>query len=268
MKAIFYVLSLLVIGAACFFSYQNVGKFKVQQDIKIETLGKNEVLTKKIAAKNADLVKEEGNRDEQNREREKLKSSIASLVAKGRQLQREIATLTTTLTEQKAKIAQLEEAKAKINEILKGQGVDSIEELPAKIAELEAERKAKEKTLEETKTAIAALEKIVAQNSEEIARLTERDITRSKKIAGNAMESVVTAVNEDWGFVVIGAGSNTGFTPQTKLLVRREGKLIAEIKPSSIEPSQTIAEIDQNTLAPGARIQPGDRVILSDPAGD
>jgi hypothetical protein len=77
---------------------------------------------------------------------------------------------------------------------------------------------------------------------------------------------VVSAVNDDWGFVIIGAGSSTGFTPQTKLLVKRDGRLIAEVKPSSIEPSQTIAEIDPETLAPGARIQPGDRVILANPA--
>jgi ATP-binding cassette subfamily F protein 3 len=43
----------------------------------------------------------------------------------------------------------------------------------------------------------------------------------------------------------------------------RSGRLIAEIKPSSIEPSQTIAEIDPETLAPGARIQPGRVEIFS-----
>ena len=96
--------------------------------------------------------------------------------------------------------------------------------------------------------------------------VTERDAARNSRMRRNAMESVVTAVNEDWGFVVIGAGSNTGFTPQTKLLVKRDGRLIAEVQPSSIEPSQTIAEIDKDSVAPGARIQPGDRVILSTPA--
>lgn len=268
MKAIFYVLALLVIGAAAFFSFQNVGKFKEQQQIKTETIAKNDDLTKRKNKKQEELTAEIDKRNEANRERESLKSSISSLVAKGKQLQRDIATLNAALDGQKAKMAELEKAKVKANEILKGQNVNSIEELPGEIAKLQAEQTAKEKALAELKTNIETLEKHVATNSEEIGRLTAKDVERSQRIGRNAMQSVVTSVNEEWGFVVIGAGSNTGFTPQTKLLVRRDGRLIGEVKPSSIEPSQTIAEIDHDTLAPGARIQPGDLVILSNPASD
>jgi hypothetical protein len=35
------------------------------------------------------------------------------------------------------------------------------------------------------------------------------------------------------------------------------------VRPSSIEPTQTIAEIDFDTLATGVRLQPGDRVITA-----
>ena len=82
------------------------------------------------------------------------------------------------------------------------------------------------------------------------------------------MEAVVTAVNQDWGFLVIGAGSNSGFTPQTGLLVERDGQMIGEVRPSSIEPNQTIAEINLESLASGVRLQPGDRVILAEPAAN
>jgi hypothetical protein len=50
------------------------------------------------------------------------------------------------------------------------------------------------------------------------------------------------------------------------LLVKRDGKLIGRVRPSSIEPNQTIAEIDQESLVLGVRLQPGDRVILARPA--
>jgi hypothetical protein len=79
------------------------------------------------------------------------------------------------------------------------------------------------------------------------------------------MQAVITGVNQEWGFLVIGAGSNTGFTPQTSLLVQRDGKMIGRVRPSSIEPTQTIAEINFKTLAPGVRIQPGDYVIYEKP---
>ena len=63
--------------------------------------------------------------------------------------------------------------------------------------------------------------------------------------------------------VVIGAGTKTGFTPQTTLLVKRDGKLIGKVRPTAIEPTQTIADIVTDSMAPGVRLQPGDRVILA-----
>ncbi len=268
MKAIFYVLSLLVVGAAAFFSFQNANKFKEQQEIRIQRAADSKAMEDKATKKKDDLEKETVTRNEANRERESLKASIDSLKAKGKALQRDIATINATLEQQKGKIAELEKAKAKANEILGANGVSSVEELPGEIAKLQAEQMTKQKNLEELKTIIEGLEKNVATNNEEIARLSQKDSERSTRIRQNAMEAPVTAVNEDWGFVIIGAGSNTGFTPQTKLLVRRNGRTIGEVKPSSIERSQTIAEIDPDTLAPGARIQPGDRVILASPATD
>ena len=82
------------------------------------------------------------------------------------------------------------------------------------------------------------------------------------------LHAVVTAVNQDWGFLVIGAGSNSGFTPQSSLIVQRNGRRVGRVRPSSIEPTQTIAEIDLDSLATGVRIQPGDRVILATPTSN
>jgi hypothetical protein len=44
--------------------------------------------------------------------------------------------------------------------------------------------------------------------------------------------------------------------------------MIGEVRPSSIEPNQTIAEINLESLASGVRLQPGDRVILAEPAAN
>lgn len=269
MKAIFYALALLVTGAAAFFSYQNVGKYQVQKEEKELTIGKNDELTKKKTKQQGDLDAEKLALETANRDRESVKQTISSLESKGKALVREIATLTATLEEQKGKFAELEKSKEQINEMLKDAGGGAtLESLPQTVQDFEAKKTAKTKELEELKTGIESLEKTVAKNQEEISRLAERDASRDSRIRRNSMESVVTAVNEDWGFVIIGAGSNTGFTPQTKLLVKREGRLIGMVKPSSIEPSQVVAEIDTDSIAPGVRIQPGDRVILAEPASN
>lgn len=91
-------------------------------------------------------------------------------------------------------------------------------------------------------------------------------VERSARIGANSIEAVVTAVNQDWGFLVVGAGSNSGFTPQSGLLIQRDGQVIAKVRPSAIEPTQTIAEIDFSSLAPGVRLQTGDQAILATPA--
>jgi hypothetical protein len=265
MKAIFYVLALLVTGGAAFFSYQSLEKFKDQQQQKIAAIDANKVMTKDADNKDADLQKELAALEDATKKKEELEASIETLKGKERTLIANTKKVDATLAEQKEKFAQLEQIRAKADEILKGAGV-TLEELPNEVIKIEEDKKAKAKALAEVQALVEAAQKAVEANQAEIARVTERDAARASRMRRNAMESVVTAVNEDWGFVVIGAGSNTGFTPQTKLLVKRDGRLIAEVQPSAIEPSQTIAEIDRESVAPGARIQPGDRVILASPA--
>lgn len=265
MKAIFYVLALLVTAGAAYFSYDTLKKFEGQKDEKLAAISENQSVTKTADAKDADLQKELAALEDATKKKEELEASIETLKGKERTLIANTKKVDATLEEQKTKFGQLEQIRQKAMETLKGVDV-TLEELPNKVIQIEEDKKAKAKALAEVQALVEAAQKAVEANQAEIVRVTERDTTRSARIRRNAMESVVTAVNEDWGFVVIGAGSNTGFTPQTKLLVKRDGRLIAEVKPSAIEPSQTIAEIDRESVAPGVRIQPGDRVILSSPA--
>jgi hypothetical protein len=265
MKAIFYVLALLVTGGAAYFSYDSLKKFEAQKDEKIVAIDTNKKVTKEGDDKDAELQKELAALEAANKLKEERETSIETLKGNERKFVSDTKKVDATLEEQKVKFSQLEEIRTKAMETLKGVDV-TLEELPAKVIEIEEDKKAQAKKLAELQTVVESAQKSVEANQAEIVRVTERDASRNSRMRRNAMESVVTAVNEDWGFVVIGAGSNTGFTPQTKLLVKRDGRLIAEVQPSSIEPSQTIAEIDKDSVAPGVRIQPGDRVILSAPA--
>lgn len=267
MKAVFYALALLMTGGAAFFSFQNKTKFEVQKEEKEHTIDLNKAKGKEIDEQQASLDEEKVKLETANRDREQVKQNIDSLTAKGRQLTRDLATEEGRLEEQKATFSKLKETEAKLKEILAGAGDDvNLDNLAAKVQQVEDDRVAKEKQLAELETNIEAAQKSVEKNQAEIGRLADRDASRDSRIRRNSMQSVVTAVNDDWGFVIIGAGSNTGFTPQTKLIISRDGRRVGEVKPSSIEPSQTIAEIDPDTIAPGVRIQPGDTVILSEPA--
>jgi predicted RNase H-like nuclease (RuvC/YqgF family) len=270
MKPLFYGLTIAACIGACVFSLKLKTNFLDQQDKKNASI-KDTKATEVLSKTESDKLNKEAETLRLAKESQAtLEESIATLNATANTLKRDIVALDGKLDEQKAKFAELARVQQQIQDILKnipGGGSDvNLENLADKVKEIEAKRDAQKKELEELLTNVEGAKKNVADNQSEISRLGDHEVERAARFRHNSMESVVTAVNSDWGFIVIGAGSNTGFTPQTKLLVEREGRLIGEVKPSAIEPSQTIAEIDLDTIAPGARIQPGDRVILSEPA--
>lgn len=53
----------------------------------------------------------------------------------------------------------------------------------------------------------------------------------------------VVAVDPKYDFVVLDIGSNQGLLPDAKMLVNRDGKLIAKVKITRVEPNRAIANI-------------------------
>lgn len=269
MKAIIYAVAILVAGGAAFFSYSHSNKFKTLEAERVQTI-------QTIGERNASSdVADQGIKEQRTllaaskEKRELLSQSVSSLTSTGTGLSNQFAGLDGEIKGQEEEFAQLKIALDEVNAILAtlGGGV-TLDTLPEKIQEIEEDKIAKQKSLEELEELIKGAQNSLASSRAEMDRLTRRATERSARIGRNAMEAVVTAVDQDWGFVVIGAGSNSGFTPQTSLLVRRDGRKIGRVRPSAIEPTQTIAEIELDSLATGVRLQPGDRVILAKPTSN
>jgi hypothetical protein len=269
MKAISYVLVILVAGGAAFFSFSHSSKFDDLQKDRLTTIANNKSVTTEADVTDKNIKDETALLVASQDKQELISNNITSLKASGVALKNEVNKLDEELTEQTGEFTQLENTLAEVNKILEnlGGGV-TLDNLAEKIAEIEDTKKTKETKLQELETLVAGAEKTLASNRAEADRLVTRSVERSARIGRNSMEAVVTAVNQDWGFLVIGAGSNSGFTPQTSLLVVRDGRKIGRVRPSSIEPTQTIAEIDLESLAAGVRLQPGDRVILANPTSN
>jgi len=264
MKAILYVVAILATCGAAFFSYTLSGKFKALEKDRIDTIAMNNDISAKADVAEKNIKDEQARLASSKERRELLEQSVSSLKSTGSGLASDIQKLDADMTAQKAEFAELAKTLEEVNKILEdiGGGV-TLDTLAEKIDEINQDKDAKQKKLEELDTLVAAAEKNLATNRSELDRLGKRMIQRSSRITRNSMQAVVTAVNQDWGFLVIGAGSNSGFTPQTFLLVERDGRKIGRVRPTSIEPTQTIAEIDFDSLSPGVRLQPGDRVILA-----
>lgn len=269
MKAILYIVAIVASCGAAFFSMQHKNKFEALESDRLATIANNEDVSSKADVAENNIKEERAKLSASTERRDLLTQSVSSLRSAGSGLGGDSKKLDADLQAQKAEFAELQKTLDELNKILAetGGGV-TLENLPDKIAEVNQDRDDKQKKLNDLEGLVGSAEKALASNRSELDRLGKRMIQRSSRIGRNAMQSVVTAVNQDWGFLVIGAGSNSGFTPQTSLIVERNGRKIGRVRPSSIEPTQTIAEIDFDSIASGVRIQPGDRVILSKPTSN
>lgn len=269
MKTALYVAALLVVGAACYFTLEQTRKFGELQGIRLQTIKDRDNTSDFADQKEKELKDERAVLAEAKNQRDILTQSIAALKSTAAGLERDVAELDSTLGSQKEEFAELDKTLKEVGEILKDLGDDiTYDNLPQKIEQIEENKKTLGLRVEELETLMAKAEEKLNNNKAELDRLVQRKISRDARVGRNAMEAVITSVNQDWGFVVIGAGSNSGFTPQTTLIVQRDGRLIGRLRPSSIEPSQTIAEIDFSTLATGVRLQAGDRAILEKPVSN
>ncbi len=266
MKPILYIVAIVAACGAAFLSFTHSQKFKALEADRIETIATKNQTNLDADVADTEIKKEKALLAASQEKQELLTQSVSSLTSAGSALSKDLAKLNDDHKGQEEEFAQLEKALAEVNNILAalGGGV-TLDTLPEKIQQIEDDKKAKQTKLEELETLAGGAEKSLATNRAELDRLSKRMAERSSRIGRNTMGAVVTAVNQDWGFLVIGAGSNSGFTPQTDLLVERDGRKIGRVRPSSVEATQTIAEIDLESLASGVRIQPGDRVMLAQP---
>lgn len=269
MKAIFHIVAIVAACGAAFFSFSHSSKFKAVEAERLETIDTNKTTTAKAEAAEKEIKDLKTKLAAAEERRELLDQSVSSLKSSASATQSELKRHDEELKVQDGEFSELNKTLEEVNVILAdlGGGV-TLDTLPEKIQEIEDDKTARQKKLEELETLVAGAEKSLSSSRAELDRLAKRVVERSSRISRNSMEAVVTAVNQDWGFLVIGAGSNSGFTPQTPLLVERDGRKIGRVRPSSVEPTQTIAEIDLKSLSAGVRLQPGDRVILAKPTSN
>lgn len=269
MKAIFYIVAIVAICGAAFFSFNHSNKFKALEADRISTIESNKVQTSKADASEKNIKDLRATLAASKEKDGLLTQTVSSLKSTGNGLENDLRKLDGDIKVQDGEFQQLEKTLEEVNTILAdlGGGV-TLDTLPEKIKEIEDDKLAKQKKLEDLETLVSGAEKRLVSTRSQLDGLAKRGVERNSRIGRNSMEAVVTAVNQDWGFLVIGAGSNSGFTPQTGLLVERDGRMIGRVRPSSVEPTQTIAEIDLESLASGVRLQPGDRVILSKPTSN
>lgn len=269
MKFVFPLLAILLCGAAAYFTLATSEKFGQVQVERLESIRTNRLVSANADKADTEVTDEKALLETARDNLAVATQGVVALQSDISRLKNETAKLDTELGVQDAEFDQLQKAMEEVQAVFVDIGDDvDIDNLGSKIEEINSDINAKRTRSEELDTLIQGARTSLLTREGDVKRLAERRTDRDRRIARNAMEARVTAVDNDWGFLVIGAGSNSGFTPQTSLLIMRDGRRIGRVTPTSVEATQTIADIDPKTITPGVRIQPGDRVILAKPSAN
>ncbi len=267
MKFVFLFLTIAITAVASYFTVQQTEKFQAIQDLRITTNETIVVVSANIDDRLAKIAIEEENKKVAEGERSVAQASVANFKAENNSIENQVGTLDVKIAAQEVQLGELKQVVAGVKEEFSQVNIEvTLSTINDDFKTLTTSIETKQGTDKGLDESIASEEKKLADKRAEIDRQNGRIQARDLRIRQNEIEARVTAVNHDWGFIVIGAGTNSGFAPDTKLLIKRDGKLIGTVKPSSIEPTQTIADIDFSSLSPGVRFQPGDEVMLAKPA--
>ena len=65
----------------------------------------------------------------------------------------------------------------------------------------------------------------------------------------------------DQGFVVLSSGSKQGIKAGTKFDIRRDASVVGRIAITSVDETESVADIDVRSVPTGVTVRPGDEII-------
>lgn len=192
---------------------------------------------------------------EKNAKNEELSAKSLATEAKGLE-----ETLAATKKEIEAIGTKKQEMQEEITRILGSSGTP--EEILAKNEELKKENDAKVEELEQINKEAEVAKKAAAESQTLVTRLKAQQTDRAKAISLTSRTGTVSAVNSEFGFVIVNLGQNQGVSSESKLLVKRGNQLIGKLNIVQIGGNTTVADIVTKSITAGFEILPGDEVIF------
>ncbi len=267
MKLILYILALVSIAGAAGFSMQNIKKHEEQLTLTKEEKEKVRLLKKQVAKKTEERDSEESLRAAAKNKNNELISLIdVSKKPELMQLTDESSKLNSGLSELQERKEEITQAMLVLREDLQDEAVplDGVEEY---VTGLENKKKNLNKENKVLNDELAVFDGQVKQNNAVLTDFKAAQLKRRKNLGANKVSSLITAVDNEWGFVVIKPHADAVIKQESKLVVIRGNKHVGRLTINAIEgdAGRVLANIDYSSLSRGMRIRPGDRVILSKP---
>lgn len=259
MKLILFSIALFAVAAAGFTGYNAKTNYedKVKERNVLTDLNKEQTKTletrkgKKTSAEAAEKLALE--------EKAKANAELEAAKSKATELANTLDSVSGDL-----EVAAAEKKKIDASmEALRGKfpGIE-LEEVPRVVKDMETGQKKLVGEEQDASLVKKRLEEDIAKNLAESSRIVEKINQSIKRVEGNTFQATIVAVDNDWNFVVIGAGEKSGLTGESKLLIQRDGRLLGKLLISKLEPNTAVADVEPGSLKNGVALQAGDQVIL------
>ena len=181
-----------------------------------------------------------------------LQTQLTQATSQTTELNTKLDAVTKSVAEKDAAIADLN---TKLANQLKTPTGDVIPDAAKQIADLTHER-------DELKVIKDGLEGQVKSAQSQTAMLSKRIADRDSGVSMNGLRGQVLAVDHNWNFVVLNLGNRNGVNNNSEMIVQRGGSMVGRIKITSVEPSQSVADIVPNSVPAGIDVRPGDTVVF------
>ncbi|HUF63143.1 MAG TPA: hypothetical protein VMN36_13785 [Verrucomicrobiales bacterium] len=261
MIKVLLILTSLVAGAAVFFAIQNKNSYTEHHNARVTAETQDTRVQRELAAVSEEvadfdvqLTAGTGQRDLFEAQKEQKEIRLNSR-------KQELATKSKDMLEKQNRIDELQMALQTAGQDLPA-GLD-LAEIPGMVEDLKVKEDELQNQIQESRTLVAAAVNRTKNSEKILESLRAQEAAYQQAIVRNAIELTVSAVNNEWGFVVINTPRGTGIQSDSPLVVKRGEVFVARLTVDKVEPSQIVANIDSITA--GMRILPGDRVIFEDP---
>ncbi len=261
MIKVLLILTSLVAGAAAYFAIQNKNSYAQHHDARVAAETQDTRTQRELATVSEEL-EDFGARLNTGTEQRDL--SVAQREQKEIKLnssKQQLASKNKEMLDKQNRIDGLTLALESASENLPA-GLD-LADIPGMVEDLKLKEDELQNEIQEKRTLVAAAVNRTKNSEKVLESLRNQETAYQQAIARNAIELAVSAVNNEWGFVVINTPRGTGIQTASPLVVKRGEAFVARLTVDKVEPTQIVANID--SISDGMRILPGDRVIFEDP---
>ncbi len=214
-----------------------------------------------LAQREADLKKT-------NDEITVLEQSIQTLTTETQALQTKKVDIDNKVAEtdsnQKAQQTALEAAKADLDKAkMLIKDIAGIEAIQKEMIQIRTQIEESEIELTQLEGAVAAAQVERDRLEKVAAELVALRADQEAGVIRGEFQSTIKKAYNQWGFVVVAGGFDQGVVNRAQLDVYRRGQPICRLLVTSVEASESAADIVAGSLAPGQSVQPGDTVVKS-----